>query len=79
MLNDLVKKEYLENLPLCLQSILEAEIKAGNEIHEIQRDHWPEKNSTLIFLKKPSLNPIRHNLPNVEYSLINDPHYWKAQ
>ncbi len=70
---------YLKNLPICLQVILKEETKAGNEIVEISKGDWPEKNATFIFLKKPFLTPIRHNLPNVEYRLINDPHYWKAE
>jgi len=69
----------LESLPTCLQVILKEELKAGNEIDEISKGDWPDKNSILIFLKKPFLTPIRQNLPYVEYRLINDPHYWKAE
>ena len=62
-----------------LKEILEKELSAGNKICEIYEGDWPEKEAVMIFLSKPFKTPIQHNIPNIRYTLINDPHYWKAE
>lgn len=62
-----------------LANLLEQELKAGNEIKENWQGNWPFKETKVIFLRKPFLLPIQHNLPNIEFRNINDIHFWKDE
>lgn len=62
-----------------LNAVLIAELTAGNTISTSWRGGWPNENVTAIVLAQPFLTPIRHNLPEVTFHNINDPHYWKAE
>ena len=60
-----------------LSNIVEAELKSGNLISDISTG-WPEDKSVVVsFSKKIS---SEHSLSkNIEYSCLNDPHYWTHQ
>jgi len=58
-----------------LKSILENELRLGNEINETSKD-WPYKNGISIFLKLPFSHRY-HLFPGIEFIETNDPHYWK--
>ena len=59
-----------------LQSILEAELSAGNEISE--DTCWPPICERLVILRYP-FKAKHAPSENVEYVEINDSHYWKAE
>ena len=65
-----------------LKDILEEELKAGNKIvetYESKDSDFPVPNATMIFLEKPFRTPVRRDLASIEFSELNDPHYWKAE
>ena len=62
-----------------LNDILELEIKAGNTITETYEGDWPFQNSIMIFLRRPFLTPIQRDLEDIQFRIVNDPHYWKAE
>ncbi len=72
-------QEAIGRLSRSLKNIFDKEIVAGNEVVETYIGDWPYQDTTMVFLKKPFLTPIQRSIPGVEYRLINDPHYWKAQ
>lgn len=68
----------LEKLPPSMQTILDAEIKAGNRIVDVMED-YPDPHSVCVTLGEKFI--VKHkNLDEgeVEFSLCNDPHYWFA-
>ncbi len=72
----MISEGHIENFSKSLKSILEEELKMGNEFFETSKG-WPEENSIMIILKKPFLNT--YELDHVNYKDVNDPHYWKAE
>lgn len=65
-----------------LRTILDLELQAGNRIvetYESKDSAFPMPNATMIFLEKPFRTPIQRDLPNIEFTNVNDPHYWKAE
>ena len=62
-----------------LRLILYKELKKGNEIVETYRGDWPNKDTLMIFLKRPFITHINIELEGITYSEINDRHYWEAQ
>ena len=62
-----------------LREILEKELVAGNEIKETWHGDWPYEGVVVINLKKPFLTPVEKNLPGVDFFILNDVHYWKAE
>lgn len=67
-------ESYLLRLKGNLRTIFDAEMEAGNSIIEID-DSWPQSNVN-IWLKNP-INPKFQDLfSDIEYTLLNDPHYW---
>jgi RimJ/RimL family protein N-acetyltransferase len=61
-----------------LQAILRAEIAAGNEVAETGGG-WPDGDSVFVRLRQPF-----HTRPSVlpegvQYTELNDPHWWKAE
>jgi len=74
-----VKNEIANKVTGKLKEILERELSAGNEIRETYEGDWPQEGSVMVFLSKPFKTPIQRDLPDIEYTLVNDPHYWKAQ
>jgi len=74
-----VENEIVNKVTGTLKEILERELSAGNEICETYEGDWPQEGSVMVFLSKPFKTPIQHDLPHIEYALVNDPHYWKAQ
>jgi len=59
-----------------LQTILDAELKAGNQVLEASRD-WPDAGSVFITLIKRFQKNSAVN-ESVQYNEENDPHYWHA-
>lgn len=59
-----------------LQSILEAELMAGNTVVEVSC--WPPKCTLLVILGHEFKTTV-HVSDNVTFHEINDPHYWKAE
>ena len=76
----MINQEHLQQFTGVLLEILNAEIAEGNEIAETWHGDFSRvKNVTFIALKKPFLTSIRRDLPNVKFTHLNDPHYWKAE
>jgi len=63
-------------LVAALQSILDAELAAGNEIRDVGAGL--PKCEVLIVLRKPFCRSYAL-APPLEFVEINDPHYWKAE
>jgi hypothetical protein len=59
-----------------LQSILEAELARGNEVVEVAA--WPPKCQLLVVLRS-RFHQFYLPLAEVEFAVINDPHYWQAE
>lgn len=59
-----------------LQEILDSELANGNKVTEISS--WPPKCHLLVILKKPFHKSYLPS-PNVEYLVVNDIRYWKAE
>jgi hypothetical protein len=73
----LINQDHISNFnSKQLKSILDNEIRLGNEINETAKD-WPYKNGIAIFLKRP-FSQHYHCFPGIEFVETNDPHYWKA-
>ena len=62
-----------------LKGMLETELKAGNRISGIEEGNYPRPGGRMIFLERSFQTSTQKNLPGVEYRLVNDPHYWKAE
>lgn len=73
----LINQDHIDSFSERLKSILNNEIKLGNEINETAKD-WPYKNGITVFLRHP-FSQRYHCLLGIEYKEINDPHYWKSQ
>lgn len=73
----LINQDHIDSFSKRLKSILDNEIRLGNEINETAKD-WPYKNGISVFLRQP-FKEYYHLFPGIEYKDINDPHYWKAQ
>jgi [ribosomal protein S5]-alanine N-acetyltransferase len=61
-----------------LKAILHSELAAGNEIAETGGG-WPDKNSVFVRLRKPFVTPPSELGDGVQYTELNDPHWWKAE
>lgn len=57
-----------------IKKILDCEIENGNSISEISTS-WPEEVSVFIIMDKPFSQV--YNIEGLEYTNLNDPHYWK--
>ena len=60
-----------------LRQFLDQEIKSGNEIVETWRG-WP-KGEICVALKRPFVVRNWQSPCEVEYRLVDDPHYWKEE
>lgn len=59
-----------------LQRILDAELARGNMVAEVSA--WPPKCRLLVLLKHPF--HTRYEVPpEIEYSSLVGPHYWKSE
>jgi hypothetical protein len=66
----------MTTMALPLQTILEAELAAGNRIVEVTA--WPPKCGLLVVLAKSFLTPpTLHD--DVSFHQIDDTHYWNAE
>lgn len=61
-----------------LRQLLEAELKAGNEIMETGGG-WPDKDSVFIRLKHPFKARPAVLPDSVAYNEVNDAHWWQAE
>ena len=61
-----------------LKKILEGEIAAGNEIAETGGG-WPDANSVFVRLRHPFRTHPSPLPEGVQYTELNDPHWWKAE
>ena len=59
-----------------MSAILQAELIAGNVIHETYQG-WVSEDHIFVFLKYPFRN--QYVLPGILYRDVDDPHYWKAE
>jgi hypothetical protein len=59
-----------------LQLILDAEIALGNTVAEVSA--WPPKCHLFVLLKRPFHNQYVTSA-GVEFSEVDDSHYWKAE
>ena len=66
----------IEVLSSSLKEILNAELTLGNNVIETSIG-WLKIKSLIIFLEKP-FHEI-YNIPNIEFTELSDPHYWKSQ
>lgn len=67
--------EALNQLPQALQKVLDAELKAGNKVTDVNRN-YPDEGSICVTLVKRFKNKYKDK--ELVYSLCNDPHYWYA-
>jgi|GEM_PF-1850742 len=67
--------EALNQLLPALQTVLDAELKAGNKVADVGRN-YPDEGSICVTLTKRFKNKYKTN--DLVYSLSNDPHYWYA-
>ena len=73
-----VNAPALEKLHPLLKEILRREITAGNEVAETGGG-WPDRDSVFVRLRDP-FRTDRSVLPSgVQYTELNDPHWWKAE
>jgi hypothetical protein len=72
-----IHQDYIEGFSDRLKSILNNEIRLGNEILWTEKN-WPYQNGTAILLRYRFLQRY-HLFPGIEYEEINNPHYWQAQ
>ncbi len=66
----------LHQLPVSLQGLLDAELKAGNKVAGVSRG-WPDERSIVVELVKRF--HIKYKQAGLGYTLTNDPHYWYAE
>lgn len=78
MLNYLTEAEARERLQPALRKIMDAELKAGNKFKEACIG-WPDDETLIVFFKNSFVTPTRNDLPDVEYKMIDDPHYWRSE
>lgn len=73
-----VDPDHLARFDSKLKRLLDAEIAAGNSIVETGSG-WPKPHSVIVRLRNPFT--VAHELKpaDVEYRLINDPHWWKDE
>lgn len=64
------------NMALPLQTILDAELLAGNRIVEVT--DWPPKCELLVILARNFLSKSIL-AEDVSFHKIDDPHYWKSE
>ncbi|MBC3787448.1 hypothetical protein [Spirosoma utsteinense] len=69
-------QEHINNFSLTLTKILNQELELGNKIIETSKG-WPDNDTIIIFLGEPF--KITHNINNICYRNIEDPHYWKEE
>jgi RimJ/RimL family protein N-acetyltransferase len=83
---ELTRERWLEHrdapalgrLHPALQTLLRAELEAGNEVLETGGG-WPDADSVFVRVKHP-FRARPASLPDgVEYLELNDPHWWKAE
>ena len=72
----MIDTNHIEILSSPLKEILNTELILGNSVIETSIG-WPGAKSLIIFLEKP-FHRI-YNVPNIDFTEINDPHYWKSQ
>jgi hypothetical protein len=74
----MVFPEDVAALHPALQTILQAELSAGNAVVETWRG-WPTSDAVCVMLQKPFV--VEHAaLPDgVVFRDIDDPHYWKSE
>ncbi|MDH7462158.1 hypothetical protein QEG73_12745 [Chitinophagaceae bacterium 26-R-25] len=72
----MITPKHIHDFSSTLSKILNRELELGNEIVETSKG-WPEETTIIILLKKPFIN--KYESENVEYRIINDPHYWNAE
>jgi hypothetical protein len=77
-MNSSQRQKVIERLCPELGALLEAELAAGNAIVECQSGLYGTE-AVLVLLKsqfrtRPATLPV-----GVEYRLVNDPHWWKAE
>ena len=58
-----------------LRAILDAELAAGNSISEVAK--WSPTCALFVLLGSP-FRTGPHTGLDLEYRILNDPHYWKA-
>lgn len=66
----------MKNMALPLQTILEAELLAGNRIVEVTA--WPPKCELLVILARNFLSKSTL-AADVSFHQIDDSHYWKSE
>jgi RimJ/RimL family protein N-acetyltransferase len=75
---DFLNTPALAALHPALRAILQAEISAGNEIAETGRA-WPDADSVFVRLRQPFRTRPSPLPAGVQYTELNDPHWWKAE
>ena len=75
----MIDKTLINELSGEMKQILNAEIKAGNEIIETSLGGFSEtsNNHIFVFLRYPFKG--QYDISGICYREINDPHYWKAE
>lgn len=72
----MITQKHIDNFSKTLKVILDEEIKLGNHIAETSKG-WSQDDTVIVFLDKPFKK--QYHIENIEYRIIDDPHYWKAE
>jgi hypothetical protein len=71
------EKEITARLSGPIAEILALELASGNQIVEAS-DDWPTEKAN-IWLKNEFAKDYRTLYPGLNYTYVNDPHYWRDQ
>jgi hypothetical protein len=66
---------FLNQLHPALKQIVDAELKIGNRVYDACLG-YPQKNSITVTMSQ--LFTKKYESKKVEFSICNDPHYWRA-